>query len=110
MKQLSLLVIIGILGGFTSVSASTTYNFAVSAANEKGYLSYVDGDLTVTASNGAGVNAAGVPANSADRYWAYLDGPSGQTGVGGLGVCRQANGACAGMVPNNGPAPRLSQH
>ena len=102
MKYIALLSILALGTSLTSVNASmTTYNFAVPAAQEAGYASYVDGDLTVTASNGAGVNAAGIAPIVADRYWAYLDGPSGQTNTGGLGVCRQPNGNCAGMSDDN---------
>jgi hypothetical protein len=101
MKSLSLLAILSILSFFTTVKASTTYNFAVTNINEKGWESYIDGDLTVTASNGNGINATGVPTNSDDRYYAYLDGPSGSTNVGGLGVCKKTDGNCAGISDDN---------
>ncbi|MCG6890040.1 MAG: hypothetical protein LJE92_10675 [Gammaproteobacteria bacterium] len=100
MKQLSLLAILAIFSVFTTAYAmTTTYDFKVSAANEAGYLAYVDNDLTITASDGSGVNALGIATEG--RYYAYLDGPSGNTGIGGLGVCTQANAACAGMSDDN---------
>jgi hypothetical protein len=102
MKQFLLLALLSVFSVFATANAmTTTYNFAVDAADEAGHSSYVDNDLTVTASNGAGVVASGVAPNVGDRYWAYLDGPSGNTNTGGLGVCRQPNGNCASMSDDN---------